>query len=335
MLVLEPVRLVRRDWVKTDLSLPAGYMEAKLEGDRLAESGQWEDAKLELEKARELFDGFCAAESKDLDERIHGVYRQIIDKNLALGDELKAEEDLEAAREKYQIAFDLVSDDYERDEIRVRMELDSEEEAASQNSPLQQLFREADNTPDSPEALYNLATELAIEGYVDQAVVYLERVIALTPDDPDPRFRHANALSDLGRHEEAKKAYETAREKGYDEADVAYRLGRLARERGDTKAALAEYEACLLKKADHVACLRELAHLHEVEERFPQSIERYQAVLKLDDEDALATYTLGKLYLGTGELEEARFYLRKARDLGDEVYTMLAEERLAELEDAS
>lgn len=321
--------------MKTDLSLPAGYMEAKLEGDRLAESGQWEDAKLELERSKEIFETFCRDELRDLDERLRGVYRQIIDKNLSLGDELKADDDLEAAREKYRIALDLADDDYERDEIRIRMELDDEDGNEGQSSPLQQLFREVDANPESPEALYNLATELAIEGYVDQAVIYLERVLAITPDDADPHFRLANALSDLGRHAESRKAYERAREKGYDEADVSYRLGRLAREQGDEERARKEFEACLAKKADHVACLRELAHLHELEGRPREAIEHYRTVLKLDDEDAQSTYTLGCLFLDVNEVEEARHHWKKARDLGDEVYTMLAEERLAELDEES
>ncbi|MBI3890052.1 MAG: tetratricopeptide repeat protein [Candidatus Wallbacteria bacterium] len=287
-------------WLEKQLKT---FSEAKNEGDRLLEEGQVEESHLKLQEAMEALDRLYRREHDETLKLLENCWKLLVDKNLELGDQFLQEENYPQAREHFQIALDLAQTKKDKDEIRVKMAQTGPERATTN---LSNLFEEVERTPSSPEAIYNFATELIIEGHFPQAVTYFEKLVELTPEDADAHLMLANAMSDCERFEDAERAYGKAREKGSDVAEVDYRLGELQYNRGDHAAAIRYLNRALEKQPDHPDAQRSLAHIFAVGGEYEKAIAAYQAVLKLDEDDSESYFELVNCFEIRGQMTEAR-----------------------------
>lgn len=288
--------------------------ERKAKGEGLLGAGAFEQAKHALEQAKESLEKLYASFNDSLSASIAEAKSRIVEKNLALGDSAKNEGNLDAAREAYKIAMDL-ADGRERDEVLIRLGQLEQREAPSEN--LERLGQKVADNPDSAEAIYDFATELAMEGYLPEAIKYLERLTQLTPDDSDVYYRLGNAYLDVKRLPEAETAYNKALELGFDDpAEIHYRLGWVEMEgRADTVEARKRFQKALETSPDHLECLKELAHLAQVDENYEEAIDFLKTALKYDSEDAQVCSELGDLYEAQGKLTEAEQYWKKTIEL--------------------
>lgn len=304
--------------------------ERKRKGEQLLLAGAFEQAKLALEQAKEGLDELYASFNEGLSTSLADVRSRIVDKNLALGDTYRNEGNEEMARECYKIALDL-ADTRERDEVLIRMGQMEQREAPSEN--LERLGQRVADNPESAEAIYDFATELAMEGYLPEAIRYFERLVQLTPDDADVYYRMGNALLDSKRLEDAERAYQKALELSFEEpAEIHYRLGWVEMEgRASTLEARKRFLKALELKEDHLESLKELAHLAQVDEDYEQAVDYLKTALKHDPEDAQACSELGDLYEAQGKLAEAQQYWTKTIELEPEGDAAeYAREKLAE-----
>lgn len=307
--------------------------ERKRKGESLLDAGAYEQAKAALEQAKESLDKLYASFNDGIAAALLAAKRRIVEKNLALGDSHRAEGNEEAAREAYKIALDL-ADSRDRDEVLIRLGQIDQKEAPSEN--LEKLGQRVADNPDSAEAIYDFATELAMEGYLPEAIRYFERLVQLTPDDADVYYRLGNAHLDSKRLEDAESAYNRALELSFeDPAEIHYRLGWVEMEgRASTVEARKRFLKALELKPDHLESLKELAHLAQVDEDYEQAIEYLKTALKYDPEDAAACSELGDLYEAQGKLREAQEYWKKTIDLEpDGDAAEYAREKLAEVEE--
>ena len=307
--------------------------EHKRKGEQLLSAGAFEQAKMTLEKAREALDELYDSFNGSLQSSLAEAKRRIVEKNLALGDTYRAEQNEDAARECYKIALDL-AESRDRDEVLIRLGQIDQREAPSEN--LEKLGQKVADNPDSAEAIYDFATELAMEGYLPEAIRYFERLVQLTPEDADVYYRMGNAFLDSKRLEEAERQYKKALDlKFEDPAEIHYRLGWVEMEgRASTVEARKRFLKALELKPDHLESLKELAHLAQVDEDYEQAIEYLKTALKYDAEDAAACSELGDLYEAQGKLTEAQQYWTKTIELEpDGDAAEYAREKLAEVEE--
>lgn len=307
--------------------------ERKRKGEQLLAAGAFEQAKSTLESAKESLDELYASFNDGLASALADAKSRIVDKNLALGDTYRNDGNEDAARECYKIALDL-ADSKERDEVLIRLGQIDQKEAPSEN--LDRLGQRVADNPDSAEAIYDFATELAMEGYLPEAIRYFERLLQITPDDADVYYRLGNAFLDSKRLEEAEKAYNRALElKFEDPAEIHYRLGWVEMEgRADHAQARKRFMKALELKEDHLETLIELAHLAQVEEDYDTAIGYLKTVLKFDPEDAAACSELGDMYEAQNRMVEAAEYWKKTIALEpDGDAAEYAREKLAELEE--
>jgi len=290
------------------------YFDLVTEGDRLFELGNLVEAKNRFERAKELFDRLVGAEATRLDLLVSKTHGALITENVREGDRLKADGVLEAARERYSVALSLCQDEAERDEILIKMEYQTPiQPIGSYTDNLQSIFSALGRSPDSPETLYNLATELAIEGHTLEAIRYLERVVILTPEDPDPVYRMANALADVEYYERAELAFAKAQKLGFEQAEIEFRMGQLARKQGDHPTAIDFFKKAITTNPEKIDALRGLASIHDVDGRYDSAIEYLTKVVEIDPEDAFSLFRLGELYENTGVPERAIEYWRQAK----------------------
>ena len=289
-----------------DELLTREYFDLVYEGDRLFEEGNLVEAKNRFEQAKDLFTRVVHKEEARIDDYLSKITRSLIELNVREGDRLKSDEELEAARERYAVALSLCTDEAERDEILIKMEYQAPLQPTTtfpQN--LQKLFGDLDSNSESPETLYNLAAELAIEGYPMESIRYLERVILLTPKDPNPHYLLGNALSDVKSFDRARRAFEKARECGFDIDEIEYRLGKLARRRGDHEDAVKHFEEALKANPEHLDAVKSLATLYDSDEKPNHAIDYFTKVTQLDPEDAGSFLRLGELHEVVGNMEKA------------------------------
>jgi len=289
-----------------DELLTREYFDLVYEGDRLFEEGSLVEAKNRFEQAKDLFTRVVAKEETRIDEYLGRITRNLIDLNVAEGDRLKTDGELEGARERYAVALSLSTDEAERDELLIKMEYKIPlQPTTTFPENLQKLFNDLDRNPESPETLYNLATELAIEGYPMESVRYLERLVMLTPDDPDPYYRLGCALSDVKSFDRSRRAFEKARELGFAVDEIEFRMGRLERRRGDHAAAVTHFEKAVELNAEHIDALRALGSLYGVDEKPHHAIDCYVKAVQLDPEDSATLLRLGELHEIVGTIEKA------------------------------
>ena len=307
--------------------------ERKRKGEQLLSAGAFESAKLALEQAKESLDELYASFNDGLSKSLGEAKSRIVEKNLALGDAHRAEGNEDAAREAYKIALNLAGTQ-DRDEVLIRLGQIDQKEAPSEN--LERLGQRVADNPTSAEAIYDFATELAMEGYLPEAIRYFERLKELTPDDADVYYRLGNALLDSKRLEEAETSYNRALELKFEEpAEIHYQLGWVEMEgRASTDEARKRFLKALDLKPDHLESLKELAHLAQVDEDYSAAIEYLKTVLKYDAEDAAACSELGDLFEAQGKLPEAQQYWTKTIELEpDGDAAEYAREKLAEIEE--
>ena len=284
-------------------------------GIELLKKGAFEQAKRVLEEAKEILDTYHRGQSEQLNNQLNEARTRIVEKNMALGDSHLAEGNLDAAKEAYRISLDLAGSREERDEILIKLGQIDQREEPSEN--LERLGERVGKDPDSAEAIYDFATELAMEGYFPEAIRYFERLTELTPDDADVFYRLGNTYTDIKRMEDAERAYHRSIALNFeDTAEIYFRLGLLEMEgRASHVEAKKQFKKGLEIRADHLECLKQLAHLNKLEENYEQAIEYLQSALKYDADDAGTCNELGDLYEAQGKSTEAKEFWNKAIEL--------------------
>jgi tetratricopeptide (TPR) repeat protein len=290
----------------------------RAQGEQLIAAGAFEKAKGVLEQAYEQLEA-CHKWFKDpLSSKLDEARTHIIDKNMQLGDAYWAEGNLEMARECFTICLDLARSIRERDEVQIKLGQIDQKEAKSEN--LEKLGRKVEENPDSPEAIYDFATELALERYLPEAIRYLEKLTQLTPDDADVYYRLGNAYLDSRRFDEARAAYEKVLGLDYeDRAEIHYRLGCLELEQhANALEAKRQFEKALSIRPDLVECLKRMARINKLEEKFDGAIDCLASALKHEPDDAGMWLELGDLHENLGKMTRAKECWAKAIEVEPE-----------------
>jgi tetratricopeptide (TPR) repeat protein len=287
----------------------------KAQGLRLVKAAAFEDGKLKLEQAREILEKYYVTQLDVIGRGIEEAKTRIVEKQRTLGDKEWADGNLEMAKEHYSVCLNLAESRVEKDEILIK--LGQIEQKATPSDNLERLAAKVQAEPENAEALYNFASELAMERYLPEAISHFQRLTKLTPEDADVYYRLGNALLDTLRLDEATVAYQKALDLNFE----------------DHLEAKKQFKKGLECRDDHVEILKKMAHLNKLEENYEQAIEYLQLVMKYEADDATTCSELGDLFETQGKQAEAQNYWAKAIELEpDGDAAEYAREKLTQLE---
>ena len=222
--------------------------------------------------------------------------------------------------------------------------------------------------PENVNVHNSLGVCYGVQGELDLAVDAFETAIRLDPTDVMATFNLGLARIKQGDPEKAMELFLKAYELDGDNPEVAYQIGMRHREKGDTDLAIEYFEKasghspkkahifralgeCYLEKKMHreaakayekaiklnptdARSLSTLGHLYGViGENLEIAIVLGRESTKIDPENSLYRYRLGKLYQQSGDYENAIKELKIATDLGEDCSDLIRDtERLMDKE---
>ena len=149
-------------------------------------------------------------------------------------------------------------------------------------------------------------------GYLDQAAISFEQVIATRPDD-------AEAYYNLGTLDLRRNHLETARQHLQKALTLKptypqawNNLGMIAAQQGQTAEAIHSFEQSLALRPAYLTALLNLGNLYRHEHSFASAQTYLLRALALAPDDAEANYSLGMLYAQQSQMEPAAEYLLHA-----------------------
>ena len=175
------------------------------------------------------------------------------------------------------------------------------------------LFNHANKvTHENYMAITVLASQLAKQGKLDEAIALYHTALSYKPTFPETHFFLGNAFDQLGRPDEAVAEYEKALWFKPMQEQTHIFLGIVLGKQKKYAEAITNYDAALVIDPDSAVAHNNLARIFHTQGRFDDAIAHYQAALKLDPKLALAHNNLGVLLLQKGSLADGTTQLREA-----------------------
>jgi tetratricopeptide (TPR) repeat protein len=146
--------------------------------------------------------------------------------------------------------------------------------------------------------------------YLDQfqyaeAVKAFNEVVKLRPDYADAYTNIALTNIAWEKYGSARGSLERALALSPDDARALYYLALLERRAGNSDAEIADLEAVVKRYPQSRDARRDLGTSYYREQKYPQAIEQFEALLAIDSDDIAAHYNLAILYYRVGMKEKA------------------------------
>ncbi|HEV2691518.1 MAG TPA: tetratricopeptide repeat protein [Verrucomicrobiae bacterium] len=157
-----------------------------------------------------------------------------------------------------------------------------------------------------------LASQLAKQGKLDEAMDLYHTALRYKPTFPETHFFLGNAFDQLGRPDDAVAEYEKALWFKPMQEQTHIFLGIVLGKQKKYDAAITNYEAAIRIDPDSAVSHNNLARIYHTQGRFDDAITHYNDALQIDPKLAIAHNNLGILLLQRGNLAEGSFQLREA-----------------------
>lgn len=184
---------------------------------------------------------------------------------------------------------------------------------------LASLRRSMELNPQSASSIYRYAMTLEEAGRGDEALEHFERAVAMAPLKNPWLLRLAAMYRERGRAEDARRLYQQALENNPYEVPATLGLAELDLERATREGYLSAYERLrqLLDWApeNHTARIN-LGVVCTALGRTAEAVAAYEAVLRRDPHDGLASLNLGQLMHQAGDLARAHTLYSQALATG-------------------
>jgi tetratricopeptide (TPR) repeat protein len=167
-------------------------------------------------------------------------------------------------------------------------------------------------TPENYMAVTVLASQLAKQGKLDEAIALYHTALSYKPTFPETHFFLGNAFDQLGRPEEAVMEYEKALWFKPMQEQTHIFLGIVLGKQKKYSEAITNYQAALALNPDSAVTHNNLARIYHTQGRFDAAIEHYHAALEIDPKLTLAHNNLGILLLQQGNFADGTRQLREA-----------------------
>jgi tetratricopeptide (TPR) repeat protein len=167
-------------------------------------------------------------------------------------------------------------------------------------------------TQENYMAVTVLASQLAKQGKLDEAMALYRTALSYKPTFPEAHFFLGNAFDQAGRPDEAVAEYKKALWFKPTQEQTHIFLGIVLAKQKKYEEAITNYEAALVLNPDSAVAENNLARILHTQGRFDEAMEHYNAALKINPKLALAHNNLGILLLENGRLADGTLQLREA-----------------------
>jgi tetratricopeptide (TPR) repeat protein len=243
-----------------------------------------------------------------------------------LGNIYKSGNHLEGALEHYEKALQLDDRD-----PRVHVNAGSVSQLLGDLDTAEKRYQAAIRlAPEFAAAWNNLGAVCQKQRRYKEADSHLRHALKLQPGNPETLTNLASLLLEQGDIDAARKTLEEVTREHPDHTGAWVNLGALHEKRNDHKAAQLCYDRVLLHDPENATVHCNLGYsLFETGEQ-KQAIEHFVRALKSDPNSAKALAGLGKAMLRQNDIDEARQYISKARQIAPwDPYVRIAEAMLA------
>ena len=167
-------------------------------------------------------------------------------------------------------------------------------------------------TEENYMAVTVLASQLAKQGKMDEAIALYHQALSYKPTFPETHFFLGNAFDQLGRPDEAVAEYEKALWFKPMQEQTHIFLGIVLGKQKKYAEAITHYEAALEIAPDSAVTHNNLARIFHTQGKLEAAITHYQAALKINPNLALAHNNLGILLLQQTNFMDGTVQLREA-----------------------
>ena len=169
--------------------------------------------------------------------------------------------------------------------------------------------------PNFPEALNNLADDLTRAGRATEAVPLAERALQLQPRYAEAESTLGVALMKLGRTDEGVRHFERAIALQPRLAEAHYNLGLAETERGAFAAAIPQFAETIRLRPSHAGAEANWGVALAMTNRLAEARSHFQRALEIDPNSAPLHQTYGRLLMKAGEFDAAAPQLEQALQL--------------------
>jgi tetratricopeptide (TPR) repeat protein len=170
-------------------------------------------------------------------------------------------------------------------------------------------------TSQNSGAHFILATGLANEGRIDEALEHYRRALEIQPDYVPPRCNMAAILAKQGHFDEAIAGYRKALEIQPDCVAAHNNLGELLIRQGRLDEASEHYRQALESQPDYAAAYCNLGNVWMARQRFEEAETNYRKALESQPDYAMAHNNLGNVLACRGQFDEALTHYRRALEI--------------------
>ena len=157
---------------------------------------------------------------------------------------------------------------------------------------------------------FTYGVAFAQRGYLDQAIVSFQQVVANHPDDVEGNYNLGTIYIQKHERTEAEKYLRRVLELRPDHPDALNNLGLLAANQGETDKAIAYFGAAIKKNPNHVVALENLGKVYRRNGELNKAQQTLERALQIDPEDPDVNYSLGMVFAEMKDYGRARVCLQ-------------------------
>lgn len=164
----------------------------------------------------------------------------------------------------------------------------------------------AQNSKGDVNSYYSLAVEAIERGMYQEAVGYLDRVLAIEPDNVDALLKKGEALSYLGRYEEELQNYDRVLAIEPDNVDALFNKGGALLDLGKYEEAIEYFDRVLASEPDAVDALNNKGVASYYIPRKEEAKKYFDEALRIDSDNDEASKNSHLVSLSDGDILYAR-----------------------------
>jgi tetratricopeptide (TPR) repeat protein len=169
-----------------------------------------------------------------------------------------------------------------------------------------------DKAPWNPEAQFMYGARLGLAGRTDEAILHLEKAVALNPRHVEARDDLANLLERQGKVAAAMSQWSEALQYEPANASANYNYALALQRQGRLDEAVAHYENAIAVKPRDARVQQALAEVLQRQGKSLAAIAHYEKALQIEPASAEVHNNLGALFLQQRKLDDAMAHFERA-----------------------
>ena len=149
-------------------------------------------------------------------------------------------------------------------------------------------------------------------GYLDQAAVSFQQVIAAKPDNADAYYNLGTLRLGQNNFVQARQYLVRTLQLKPNYPEAWNNLGMIAAQLNHPDEAIRDFQEALAQRPQYVTALLNLGNVYRRERDFENALKCFDQAIRIRPDDPEVNYSFGMLHAQQGQLEEASTYLEKA-----------------------